>query len=136
MYKEFISFPSLEAKMTKLKLFYSGHIMRRQVSLEKTEMLGKIQGSRKWGRPNVRWIDSLKEAIGLEDLSRVWKTGRGLCSHPSIRSPGIRVNWMACNTHKNISCDWILCDLKLVIDEYTTNCNFSTSLILSKLVPF
>ena len=63
---------SLEAKMIKLRLSYFGHIMRRQDSLEKTIMLGKVEGSRKRGRPNMRWIDSIKAAmgIGLQDLSR------------------------------------------------------------------
>ena len=62
----------LEAKMIKLRLSYFGHIMRRQDSLEKTIMLGKVEGSRKRGRPNMRWIDSIEEAIGmsLQELSR------------------------------------------------------------------
>ena len=64
---------SLEAKMIKLRLSYFGHIMRRQDSLEKTIMPGKVEGSTKRGRPNMRWIDSIKEAIGmsLQKLSRV-----------------------------------------------------------------
>ena len=52
-------------KMEKLKLSCLLHIMRWQDSLEKTIMLGKIEGSRKRGRPNMRWIDSVKEAIGM-----------------------------------------------------------------------
>ena len=52
---------SLGAKMIKLRLSYFGHIMRRQDSLEKTIMLGKVEGSRKRGRPNMRWIDSFKK---------------------------------------------------------------------------
>ena len=62
----------LEAKMIKLRLSYFGHIMRRQDSLEKTIMLGKVEGSRKRGRANMRWIDPIKEAIGLslQELSR------------------------------------------------------------------
>lgn len=58
--------------MTKLKLFYFGHIMRSQGSLKKTIMLGKIEDSRKRGR-QMRWIYSIKEALGLslQKLSRV-----------------------------------------------------------------
>ena len=56
---------SLEAKNLKLRLSYFGHIMRRQDSLEKTAMLRKVEGSRKRGRPNRRWADSLKEPTGL-----------------------------------------------------------------------
>ena len=46
--------------MIKLRLYFFGHIMKRQDSLEKTVMLGKVEGSRK-RRPNMRWIDSIKE---------------------------------------------------------------------------
>ena len=55
---------SLEAKMTKLKLFYFGHIMRTQGSLENTMMLRKTECSRKT-RPNMRWIDSLEGTIDM-----------------------------------------------------------------------
>ena len=63
---------SLKAKMIKLRLSSSGHIMRRQDSLEKIIMLGKAEGSRKRGRPNMRGVDSKKEAIGrsLQKLHR------------------------------------------------------------------
>ena len=46
--------------------------MRRQDSLEKTIMLGTVEGSRNRGRPNMRWIDSIEEAIGVspQKLSR------------------------------------------------------------------
>lgn len=54
---------SLAAKMTTQKLSYSGPI-RRQGPLEKTRMLGKTEGSRKGGSPNVRWTDPTKEAAG------------------------------------------------------------------------
>lgn len=58
--------------MAKPKVSF-GHITRRQGSLEKRIMLGKIEGSRKRVRPNRRWIDSIKEARGrsLQELSRV-----------------------------------------------------------------
>lgn len=62
---------SLQAKMTKLKLSYFGPIMRKQGPLEKTVMLGKIEGGGK-GRSNRRWTDSIKEATGvsLQEPSR------------------------------------------------------------------
>ena len=50
---------------TKLKLSYLRYIMRRQGSLEKTTILGKMEGSRKRGRPNMRWTDSIQAAIGI-----------------------------------------------------------------------
>ena len=51
--------------MMKWRLSCFGHILRRLDSLGKTIMLGKVEGSRKRGRPNTRWIDWLKEATGL-----------------------------------------------------------------------
>ena len=60
--------------MLKLRLSYLGHDMRRgRESLEKTVMLGKVEGNRRRGRPNnTRWTDSLKEPTGLrfQELSR------------------------------------------------------------------
>ena len=56
---------SLEAEMLKRRLSCFGHILRRQDSLEKTIMVGKVEGSRRRGRSNTRWTDSLKEATGL-----------------------------------------------------------------------
>ena len=50
--------------MTQLKLSYFKHIMRRQGSLEKTVMLGKVKGIRKRGKPNMRWTEAIKETIG------------------------------------------------------------------------
>ena len=55
---------SLEGCMTRLKLFYFGHIMRRRDSLEKIIMLGKVEDNRRRGRPNTRWINSIKETTG------------------------------------------------------------------------
>lgn len=54
-----------EAKMTKQKLAYFEHIMKRQDSLEKIKMLREIEDSRKSGRPDMIWNDSVKEARGM-----------------------------------------------------------------------
>lgn len=54
-----------QAKMTKLKMSYFGHIMKRPGSLETTMLLEKIKSSRKRKRPNMRHIDPIKEAIGM-----------------------------------------------------------------------
>ena len=51
--------------MSKLKLQYFGHLMRRAGSLEKTLMLGKIEGRRRRGRQRVRWLDDI---MGLMDI--------------------------------------------------------------------
>ena len=57
---------SQEAKMMQLRLSYIGQIIRRQDSLEKTIMLGRVEGCRKGGRPNSRRSGSLNEATWLD----------------------------------------------------------------------
>ena len=52
---------SLEGLMQKLKLQYCGHLMGRSDSLEKTLMLGKIEGRRRRGRPRMRWLDGITD---------------------------------------------------------------------------
>ena len=52
---------SLEGLMLKLKLQYFGHLMRRTDSLEKTLMLGKIEGRRRRGRQRMRWLDGITD---------------------------------------------------------------------------
>ena len=52
---------SLEGLMLKLKLQYFGHLMPRADSLEKTLMLGKIEGRRRRGRQRMRWLDGITE---------------------------------------------------------------------------
>ena len=56
---------SLEGMMLKLKLQYSGHLMRRVDSLEKTLMLGGIGGRRKRGRQRMRWLDGITDSMDM-----------------------------------------------------------------------
>ena len=51
--------------MLKLKLQYFGHLMRRADSLEKTLMLGKIEGRRRIGRQRMRWLDSITDSMDM-----------------------------------------------------------------------
>ena len=56
---------SLEGLMLKLKLQYFGHLMQRADSLEKTLMLGKIEGMRKKGRQRMRWLDGIINSMDM-----------------------------------------------------------------------
>ena len=56
---------SLEGMMLKLKLQYSGHLMRRVDSLEKTLMLGEIGGRRRRGQPRMRWLDGITDSMDM-----------------------------------------------------------------------
>ena len=56
---------SLEGLMLKLKLQYFGHLMRRVDSLEKTLMLGGIEGRSRRGRPRMRWLDGITDSMHM-----------------------------------------------------------------------
>ena len=68
--KEINSKYSLEGLMLKLKLQYFGHLLRRTDSLEKTLMLGKIEGGRRRGRQRMRWLDGVTDSKDM-NLSRL-----------------------------------------------------------------
>ena len=92
--KEIIPEYSLEGLMLKLKLQYFGHLMQRASSLEKTVMLGKIEGRRRRGRQRMRWLEGISNSTDMS-FTKFWEMVKD------------RAAWCATVRRVTKSCIWL-----------------------------
>ena len=119
---------SLEGLMLKLQLQYFGHLMRSANALEKTLMLGKIEGKKRRGQQRMRWFGGITDSMGLS-LSKLWKTVRNREAwHAAVHEVTKNHQWLSDWTTTNLP----LCSLP-VLQKFWYVIFFSSVYLLSSL---